>query len=362
MKIYYYVYTRKGNLGDLLITKFQIEELAKYAEVFVDCYGMPSDFRNVIFDTTSPRIIDFEHEYGIGFRSKDAIKVIPILNRQGFTHFCDSPGPRVPLRWPFHMMLRKLVRLSIPNLFLNKIIKRYSLGVDLNYDQHSILTRLNKWHFNKFELLGIRSKQNLHTLEKYLHNVAYVPDMAFLYPQYKSSFFESTRNRIALSFRKVDDYSKLVEAVQTIGMIANEHGLDVDILYQVEEDEQFCRQLHDDVNSRNVHLIEHLLDYYSLDIYQKYDIVLSNRLHVLLMAAMNGAIPYGIISHEKKENKIADIFCCVFNRQLVSYIEDFDEKTFMILYNVQDTVKKEICHCIEEQRELCMTAFSDLFS
>ena len=79
MKIYYYVYTRKGNLGDLLITKFQIEELAKYAEVFVDCYGMPSDFRNVIFDTTSPRIIDFEHEYGIGFRSKDAIKVIPIL-------------------------------------------------------------------------------------------------------------------------------------------------------------------------------------------------------------------------------------------------------------------------------------------
>ena len=361
MKIYYYVYTRKGNLGDLLITKFQIEEYAKYADVFVDCYGMPSDFRNVIFDTTSPNIKDFEQEYGIGFRSKNALKAIHVLNEKGFTHFCDSPGPRVPLCWPLHMMLRKLIRLSIPNLFLNKKIKRYSLGVDLNYDQHSILTRLNKWHFSKFELLGIRSKQNLSALEKYLRNVAYVPDMAFLYPQYKSSFFESTRNRIALSFRKVDNYGKLVKAIQTIGKIAKEHGLNVDILYQVEEDEQFCRQLHDDVNSRNVHLIEHLLDFYSLDIYQKYDIVLSNRLHVLLMAAMNGAIPYGIISHDKKENKITDIFSCVFNRQLVSYIEDFDEKTFLSIYNAQDTVKKEIRHCVEEQQKMCIMTIRNLF-
>ena len=362
MKIYYYVYTRKGNLGDLLITKYQIEEYAKYADVFVDCYGMPSDFRNVIFDTTSPRIKDFENEYGIGFRSKNALKVMHILNKNGFTHFCDSPGPRVPLHWPFHMMLRKLMRLSIPNLFLNKEIKRYSLGVDLNYDQHSILTQLNKWHFYKFELLGIRSKQNLHTLEKYLNNVAYVPDMAFLYPQYKSSFFESIRNRIALSFRKVDNYDELVKAVQTIGMIANEHDLDVDILYQVEEDEHFCRQLHDDIKRHNMHFIENPIDFYSLDTYQKYDIVLSNRLHVLLMAAMNGAIPFGLISHNTRENKIKNIFNCVFNRQLVSYIEDFDEKTLMYLYNTQDSVKKEIHNCIEEQRGICKNAFSDLFS
>lgn len=361
MKIYYYVYTRKGNLGDLLITKFQIEEYAKYADVFVDCYGMPSDFRNVIFDTTSPRIKDFEHEYGIGFRSKNALKVIHILNKDGFTHFCDSPGPRVPLRWPFHMMLRKLVRLSIPNLFLSKKIKRLSLGVDLNYDQQSILTRLNTWHFNKFELLGIRSKQNLHTLEKYLHNVAYVPDMAFLYPQYKSSFFESTRNRIALSFRKVNDYSKLVEAVQTIGMIANEHGLDVDILYQVEEDEQFCRRLYNDINRHNMHYIENPINFYSLDTYQKYDIVLSNRLHVLLMAAMNGAIPYGIISHDKKENKITDIFGCVFNMQLFSYIEDFGEKTLLSIYSFQDAIKNEIRTCIEEQQKMCIMTIRNLF-
>lgn len=361
MKIYYYVYTRKGNLGDLLITKFQIEEYAKYADVFVDCYGMPSDFRNVIFDTTSPRIKDFEHEYGIGFRSKNALKVIHILNKDGFTHFCDSPGPRVPLRWPFHMMLRKLVRLSIPNLFLSKKIKRLSLGVDLNYDQHSILTSLNKWHFNKFELLGIRSIKNLYTIEKNLHNVAYVPDMAFLYPQYKPSFFESTRNRIALSFRKVDNYSKLIETAQTIGMIANEHGLDVDILYQVEEDEQFCRRLYNDINRHNMHYIENPINFYSLDTYQKYDIVLSNRLHVLLMAAMNGAIPYGIISHDKKENKITDIFGCVFNMQLFSYIEDFGEKTLLSIYSFQDAIKNEIRTCIEEQQKMCIMAICNLF-
>ena len=75
-------------------------------------------------------------------------------------------------------------------------------------------------------------------------------------------------------------------------------------------------------------MVEPLIDYYSLDVYKKYDFVISNRLHVLLMAAMNGAIPYALISQNVKENKIIDVFSSVFESHLVSYIKDFELDIF----------------------------------
>lgn len=41
MKIFYSAYTCKGNIGDLLINKYQIEEYSKYGDVYVDLSGMP---------------------------------------------------------------------------------------------------------------------------------------------------------------------------------------------------------------------------------------------------------------------------------------------------------------------------------
>ena len=35
MKIFYSAYTCQGNIGDLLINKYQIEEYSKYADVYV---------------------------------------------------------------------------------------------------------------------------------------------------------------------------------------------------------------------------------------------------------------------------------------------------------------------------------------
>ena len=149
MKMYYYAYTNKCNLGDLLITKFQIDEYAKHGDVFVDCHGMPSGFNRVVFDTKSPTIKNFEHEYGICYRSINIFRVILTLNRNGFTHFCDSPGPRVPFRKPLYRVFAKLVINVIPPLFLSKKIKRFSLGTDLYYNQRGITARLNKWTFSQ---------------------------------------------------------------------------------------------------------------------------------------------------------------------------------------------------------------------
>ena len=362
VKIYYCAYTAKGNLGDLLITKYLIEELARYGDVYVDCHGMPEDFCRVIFDTDSTSVKDFERYYGISFRSANILKVIRTLNRQGFTHFCDNPGPRIPFHMPLHRLLTKMTGKSIPFLFLNKRIKRYSLGIDLNYSQKGILARLNKWHFGKIDVLGVRSVANTDRLRKSLSNVIYVPDMAFLYPKFQPNLFDTRRNKIALSFRRVEEYKQLVHDVRGICNVSDRLGIEVDILFQVDEDGPFCRQLYQEANGRNVHFVEKAVDYYSVEIYQRYDIVFSNRLHVLLMAAMNGAIPCGLISHDRKESKIKDIFNSVFNSQLLYYIEDFDENVFLSMYENQDAVKKEVRTSVSGQKELCQTTLRNLLA
>lgn len=361
MKMYYNAHTNKDNLGDLLITKYQIEEYAKHGDVFVDCHGMPSDFRRVIFDTQSPSVKDFEREYGICYRSIKVFKVISTLNRQGFTHFCDAPGPRVPFRRPLYRMFSKFLVKVIPPLFLSKRIKRFSLGTDLYYHNKGVTARLTKWSFSKIDVLGIRSMANLEALQKVYHNVVYVPDMAFLYPKFTSSLFESKRNRIALSFRKVENYHLLVKAMQSICMVAEKQGTEVDVLYQVEVDKTFCKQLCQDMKSQNIHFIEKPIDFYSIETYQRYDIVCSNRLHVLLMAAMNGAIPYGLISHDRKENKIKDIFSSVFTIQLLSYIEEFDENKCLSMNDNLNAAKNEVRTCVSKQQELCQKTISNLF-
>ena len=105
IKIFYSAYTCQGNIGDLLITKYQIEEFAKYGEVYVDSHGMPDYFTSELYNTQNPNIKNFEEEYGMHYRSKNIIKVLRLINCEGFTFYTGSPGPRVPLRKPLRSIV-----------------------------------------------------------------------------------------------------------------------------------------------------------------------------------------------------------------------------------------------------------------
>lgn len=197
MKVFYSAYTCQGNIGDLLITKFQIEEYAKYGEVYVDCFGMPSDFQQTIFSTQNPKIKNFVKEYGICYRSKNIFRVLRTLNKDGFTHFCSSPGPRDVLSLPLKKLAFKLLGNIIPRLMLKNSIKRYSLGVDLNYNPSGFLGWLNHWYFNEYDIIGVRSLKNYNSLKSKFKSIMYMPDMVFLYPSFTEEPFNETKNRVA---------------------------------------------------------------------------------------------------------------------------------------------------------------------
>lgn len=357
MKCFYSAYTNINNVGDLLITKYQIEEFAKYGEIYVDCNGMPVEFKKVIFETASSNVRDFVKTYGVSYRSKKILRAISIINKNGFTHFSGSPGPREPLRLPIQKLIKKAIGALLPSVFLRKEVRVISLGVDINCDFNGFWGFLNKWYFKRYDLIGIRSHANLKRLESYLDNVVYIPDMAFLYPGFEACSYVHERKRIGISFRKVNDCCKLIDIVRIIDRIAKKYHMGIDILYQVDEDRPFCQMIKSELES-DVNFIDEPIDFYSLDLYQKYDMVISNRLHVLLMASMNGALPYGIISESSNELKIRDIFDGVFGDKLVSTIKEFSEITFLSLFDASSVLRNNVKCEVEKQRAICLEAFS----
>ncbi len=361
MKMFYSAYTCQGNTGDLLITKFQIEEYAKYGEVYVDCHGIPDNFCQVIFDTKSSNIKNFEKEYGCSYRSINIFKVLYTLNKDHFTHFCGSPGPKVSLKRPLKKLVFKLFGALIPEWILNSHIKKFAIGVDVKYNQNNTFSRLNHWYFNRYDVIGLRSMTNYLSLKPSFKNVKYVPDMAFLYPFSNTNSFLDEKKRIAFSFRKVDDRDTLVKILLRMIRVATAKGFSMEVIYQVEEDKSFCEQILQELKCQSVSPFIRQIDFYSLNVYQQYDMVVSNRLHVLLMAAMNGALPYALISHDSKENKIKDLIDTVLSNPSVNYLDKCEKDAFDTIIDNLIELKTVLFQDVNKQRQLCVKAFEELF-
>ena len=199
MKIFYSAYTCRGNIGDLLINKYQIEEYSKYADVYVDLSGMPDSFRDVIIDNKNTHVHDFVKTYRLTYRGKNMFRVLWLLRREGFTHFTKSPGPYTVLTLPLKVFLKRLLG-AFGYWFARKLgMKVFALGVDVNFENCSfLLKKLNARYFKVYNLLGVRSKFNENVLlKKNINSAVYCPDMAFL-----CSDFKKFNNNIRVHLKK----------------------------------------------------------------------------------------------------------------------------------------------------------------
>lgn len=362
MKTFYSAYTCKGNVGDLLINKYQIEEYAKYSDVYVDCTGMPDEFRSVILDERNPHVKDFVTTYGMSYRGKNMLKVLSLLKREGFTHFTKSPGPYAVLSFPLKQLLVRLIGAFGYSVASRYGMKVFAMGIDLDYN--NLPTWLQRWninYFNKYDLLGVRSVDNKIRLEQTVKPVMYCPDMAFLCNDLQEPIAEN-RKRIAISFRKVDKQNELLAHLHWICNNLTPKGYTIDIIYQVEEDAKFCELLYKELIQYTPRYRANIISFHELNEYEQYDYVFSNRLHVLLMGAMHGAIPYAIISNSRKEAKIKFLFDSVFNEKLYMFIDDGQYKLERFITCDRLYLKNSIYECLKEQQDLCKRTIHHLFN
>lgn len=353
-KTFYSAFTCKGNVGDLLINKYQIEEYAKHGEVYVDATGMPDDFREVLFDSQNTNIKDFVRTFGIKYRGLTMLKVLSLLKKEGFTHFTKSPGPYAHIKFPIKTLLIRLIGAWGYWQAKKNGMKVFAAGIDLNFqDERGWLRKLNQRYFSLYHLLGVRSLDNKLELSPLLENVTYLPDMAFLCPAISSAKEISVKKRIAISFRKNEYSSQIGEALKRICDIFRQQGYGIDIIYQVEEDKTMCEELARDLSDFRHNYRQKILCYKELEKYDEYDFVISNRLHVLLMGAAHQALPIALIVRNEKERKIARVFSTVFTEKMWEYVDtDVTEHIHHLISNYSTIVAKNKAE-MQKQQNIC---------
>ena len=168
------------------------------------------------------------------------------------------------------------------------------------------------------------------------------------------------KKRIGLSFRKVNDYNQLLSVLKQVCCFAKDINCEVDLLYQVDEDRALCLRLHKDLGRDTVNFSDELIDYYKLSTYNKYDMVISNRLHVLLMAAMNGSLPFGVLSNNSNEQKIACIFSGVCNDKYIARLDSFNISDITSIYSTLESHMSDLQEQVGIQRGLCINTIKSI--
>lgn len=361
-KTFYSAYTCKDNLGDLIINKMQIEEYSKYSIVYVDFTGMPDNFKNIILSQNNPNIKDFTATYGKTYRGIQFLSVIRFLKKEGFTHFTKSPGPYAVLSFPLKKFAIRLIG-ALGYIIAKRMgMKVFAFGIDIDYksNQPKWLQWLNVRYFSLYNALGLRSQKNYEMCKGELKNISYVPDMAFLYPYQLSQ--ATPKGKIAFSFREVTNKDMLVKDLKQILKTFISYGYTIDIIFQVEKDRTFSEWLANNLKELDITIVPKCIWFEDLNIYSKYEYVFSNRLHVLLLAAKHGVIPFAIISNNIKEQKISNIFNSLSFDFLTSSIGNYNCKQIENIIQNKNAIRHEINHCIEYQRQICIKFIKDFFN
>ena len=349
MKTFYSAYTCQGNVGDILITKYQIEEYAKYGEVYVDCTGMPNEFRKIILNSNNPNVKDFVTTYGVSYRGIKMFNVIRLLEKEGFTHFTKSPGPYAVIDFPLISLITRIIG-ALGYWYAKHLgMKVFALGIDLILPKNGLLRGINIKYFSLYESIGLRSKNNQKQLSSLLNNTIYCPDMAFLYPNRERCIGQS--KRVAISFRKVNRLSSLEKGLDNLCNYLYSNKIQIDFVYQAQEDFDLQRSLAERYKGFGVRFCQKQIEFNELSNYSQYDYVISNRLHVLLMGAIHGAVPVAFISKSENENKIMTVFECVFEKNLCYFLDDNWEERMSALM-LDYTLKKSIVADIQKQMNI----------
>lgn len=361
-KTFYSAFTCKGNVGDLLINKYQIEELAKHGEVYVDATGMPDDFREVLFDSQNTNIKDFIQTFGIKYRGLTMLKVLSLLKKEGFTHFTKSPGPYAHIKFPIKTFLIRLIGAWGYWKAKKNGMKVFAAGIDINFlNERRWLRKFNQCYFSLYYILGVRSYDNKSELSPQLVNVSYMPDMAFLCHAISSTKEKSKQKRIAISFRKNEYTSLMKEVLKKICNIFHQQDYEIDIIYQVEEDKDMCEELASNLSDYHPNYRQTILGYKDLGRYDDYDFVISNRLHVLLMGAAHQALPIALIGRNEKERKISRVFNSVFTEKMWEYLDtDVTELIHYFIYNYSEIVANNKAEMLKQQ-QICQELIRKIY-
>jgi len=301
--------SRDDNFGDQLIFNCLYNELTKHKPVHLMSSApnfvaeKPKRFREAFIQSLKAKILNRE----------------PVI-------LIDPPGARFindKLAPPSNS--EKLKRAII--ICLWKLIGARFITTGISVDPS-----ININEFKHYRHIGVRDSESLAVLSKTLHQVAYCPDMACLRaPKIKT---ELKTSRYLISLREdtpdIRDGSSFETALSTRikQLLEANNNIESAIFYaQVEEDIRYNNELMEQTKClAELSFTQSTpINFDYTDLFKKIDIVISNRLHVLLPAFSEGLLAVALIS--KKHHKIISFYKTHGWEDYLIFVEDDDLMT-----------------------------------
>lgn len=352
MNFYYLCATQSSNVGDLLINKMLIDELCKYGNVYIDCYNIPNIFKQYILE--NERAIDIYETNGFSLKKGNIIKFYQFAQKTNITFFTQSPGPLGKLSKAYSLYFKLISKI----LKLLKI-KYYLIG---NCCSKSKAAH-EKISINNADNYLVRSNSSVqYLLSLGIKNVQYIPDLAFLYRE--NAQISDNQKVVTMSFREVNiDYSLFIKWLKQVLFLLRNSGFHVEFIYQVHKDKEFATKLKSDLcKESNISFIDEIIWFNKINYYSGKAIVISNRLHSLLLGALHNAVPLALCDENIELAKITDVYNTSFKNLSDDFLISINStnKIEKILNNLT-YYTEHLSKAVDYNSELCHKKIKQLY-
>lgn len=361
---------KKSNLGDILINVLLIREISKYGYVYLD--GNVNEMAKLLtMNNPNASNIHFVKK-PLFFDGIPVFRWLRLLFLVPHVSFIfDPPGHYFEGKNKSKFILKSIkyfTRALVLRAFNIKVIR---LGVTLGPFSDKGW-RLQKLISTLYYNISVRDSKNFNELlNRNLHNVSYIDDLSFLFES--QDFINHSKKAaedskyIVLSFRGGledkhlnKDYLEKVSA-RLIRFIQDnpEPNCTYVLSYQVQEDLEANRYISSQLKEYKIkHIVKeeqlNFLD--AIELYFNAKYVITNRLHVALLALLNQAgalIITDLALHHKVVNVYRDLglqsllLDCkneteqdskLNYEQILAYVDSFDQKRINIKQNIETTM------------------------
>lgn len=294
--IYMTFNNRNDNIGDLLIFMLLEKEIRKHRDT---CYLM-----------CAPK---YATDKPLRFREAFIKSMKYRIKKKERTILIDSPGARFKPRNSLNKSKKKIL---IEFLWRTIGAKTSVIGI-------SIDSKPEAKDYKHYSKIGVRDKSSYSKISLISENAFFCPDMALLL---EPSLKILPTKKAILSFREStpdNNYTKGygTELRKKLSIIMEElrnKSIDCAFFSQVDEDYNFNKDL---AKTFQCEFISSSIDNFNFsEFYSEYQMVISNRLHVLLPGMSSGLSPVPLISRD--HTKIKNLFESYGWGELIEFFEE----------------------------------------
>ncbi|GGB88042.1 polysaccharide pyruvyl transferase family protein [Dyadobacter sediminis] len=300
------------NIGDLLINLVEVELLRPYGQIVVDDLSAPSWFVDEI--STSPADQRLSKISGNQLlKTLSSLLVKQLFSKKYQYYLFIQPGHTSRTGNDLAMSTLKLnLKMNLLKMLGLRICRiGFSIGpVDVpNGWAESIGSRAYHYY-------ALRDHESLKIAQQYnFKNPQYFPDLAWAYAPEKIE--KQAGDYVVISLRS-NAYGKehdsaylqpLIAKFRELLIHAGQQSLKVMITYQVKYDRDACVELYENLkNEFDCEFVDSKLTLKEANkIYGSAKFIVSNRLHVLLLALKCGGLSFALVD-QKDNKKITSIF------------------------------------------------------